>query len=130
MPELNDALMVACDHYEAMQQEHLHCLASDAPPDMERLVFEQARLFADLQNHLTALLYQLHTTGSEPALLDVLRARLSALLEGDAVLAERLQAYRAELAQQRAEVQQGQKVLVGYSSLVTPFSPRLVDTSG
>jgi hypothetical protein len=130
MPALYDALMLAYDNYQAMQQEHLHCLANDAQPDIERLVFERARLFADLQNHLTALVYEIQTTRTPPAFLDVLRTRLIALLEGDAVLAERLHAYRATLTQQRAEVQQGQKVLVGYGSLVTPRSPRLVNTSG
>jgi len=130
MSGLYDALVVACDNYQAMQQEHLHCLATDAPPDMERLEFERARLFPDLQNHLATMLYQLQTAAPEPAWLAALRTRLSALLEHDAVLADRLHAYRATLAQQRAQVQQGQKVLVGYGSLVSAMSPRLVDTSG
>jgi hypothetical protein len=130
MHELYEALMEACEQYQAMQQEHLTCLASAAQADVERLVFERSQRFADLQNLLTRLRYQLNTTVLEPALLDALRARLSALHTGDAVLAERLHAYRATLAQQRAEVQQGQKALVGYGSLVTPLSPRVLDTAG
>lgn len=130
MDGLYAALVVACEHYQAMQQEHLRCLAPDVEPDMERLDFERAHLFADLRNLLTALVYQLHTAMLEPARLDALRSRLAALLEGDAALAERLHVYRATLVQHRAEVQQGQKALVGYGSLVTPLSPRLVDTSG
>jgi hypothetical protein len=130
MHQLYDAFIVAWDNYQAMQHAHLDCLATEVQPDMERLEFERARLSTDLQNHLTALLYQLHTAVPEPVLLDVLRARLAALQEDDAVLAERLQAYRATLEQHRAQVHKGQRALVGYGSLVTPLSPRLVDTSG
>ncbi len=130
MHVFSEALWVACNNYQAMQEAHLHGLATDPQPDMERLVFERAHLFADLQNHLTALAYQCHTAVPEPALCDALRARLTALLESDAVLAERLHAYRLTLAQQRAAVQQGQKALAGYGGLATALSPRCVSTSG
>ena len=59
MHALYEALWNTCDNYQVMQQAHLHCLATEAQPDMERLVFERERLFADLQNHLTAVVYQL-----------------------------------------------------------------------
>jgi hypothetical protein len=124
-----DALFIACDNYQAMQQAHLSCLDAGTPPDIEQLVFEREQCFADLQNHLTALLYQVHTPGIEPALLPNLQSRLTALLEREAILATRLQVYRGTLERERAQIQQGQKVLLGYGHLVPPRSPRLVDTS-
>lgn len=130
MDALYDALMVACDSYEAMQQAHLCCLTGTAQPDIERLDFEQARLCADLQNHLMALVYQMPTTPRQPGALERLRTRLAALQAGDAALAAALHAYRATLAQHRAEVQYRQKALAGYGGLATPPSPTLVDTSG
>lgn len=130
MHELYEALGSACDDYQAMQQAHLHCLATDAPLDMARLVFERERLFADLRNHLTALAYQLQKAVPESSLAPILQARLTALLEGDALLAERLHAYRVTLEQHRAQIQQGQKVLVGYGGLAASRSPWLVDRAG
>ena len=97
MHKLYDMLLSACDSYQAMQQTHLHCLATDAQPDIERLVFEREQFFADLQNHLTAVAYQLQTAVPESSLVHVLHSRLAALLEGDAILAERLRAYRTTL---------------------------------
>ena len=88
MHRLYDMLLSACDSYQAMQQAHLHCLATDAQPDIERLVFEREQFFADLQNHLTAVAYQLQTAVPESSLVHVLQARLAALLEDDAILAE------------------------------------------
>jgi hypothetical protein len=130
MQGLYEALVIACDGYQAMQQVHLHSLATDAQLDMERLVFERERLFADLQNHLTALAYQWQKAVPESSLVYVLQARLAALLDGDAILAERLNAYRATLEHHRAQLRQGQKVLVGYGGLVASRSPWLVDRSG
>jgi hypothetical protein len=130
MQEFYDALLVICDNYQAMQQEHLRCLAAEVPPDMEQLVFERSQRGADLQNHLTALVYRLRLATPEAGWLDGLRARLTTLLQDDAMLAARLQAHRATLTQRRAEMQQGQRALVGYGSLVTPLSPRCVDISG
>ena len=86
MHGLYEALLSACDHYQAMQQAHLHCLATEAQPDIERLVFEREHLFADLQNHLTAVVYQGQKAGPEPALVPIFQARLTALLEEDAIL--------------------------------------------
>jgi hypothetical protein len=112
-----------------MQQAHLYCLATVASPDLEQLVFEREQRFADLQNHLVAAAYQWQTATPESGLVDALRARLMALQEGDVVLGERLHAYRATLAQARVQIQQGQKVLVGYGNQATIGSPRLVDRS-
>ena len=130
MHELSEALWVACNNYQAMQQAHLHGLETAASPDMERLVFEREQRFADLQNHLTALAYQWQKTTPEPGLVQALQARLTTLLENDTVLAEPLHAYRLILAQQRAAMQQGQKALAGYGSLATTLSPKYVSTSG
>ena len=130
MPGLYEALLSACDSYQAMQQAHLHRLAADAQPDMERLVFEREGLFADLQNHLTAVAYQWQKTVPEPSLVHVLQDRLAALLEADTILAERLHAYRATLAQHRTQIRQGQKVLDGYGGAAAALSPRYVNTSG
>jgi hypothetical protein len=129
MHRLYDMLLSACDSYQAMQQAHLHCLATDAQPDIERLVFERERFFTDLQNHLTAMAYQLQTAVPESSLMHVLQIRLAALMEGDAILAERLHAYRTTLEQHRAQIQQGQKVLGGYSGPAASLSPRLIDRS-
>ena len=129
MHRLYDMLLSACDSYQAMQQAHLHCLATDAQPDIERLVFEREQFFADLQNHLTAVLYQLQTAVPESSLVHVLQTRLAALLEDDAILAEHLHAYRTTLEQHRAQLRQGQKVLDGYGGPATSPSPRLVDSS-
>ena len=130
MHGLDEPLLIACDNYQAMQQAHLHCLATDAQFDLEQLVFERERLFADLQNHLTAVLYQFQTAVPEPSLVHAMQARLTALLDGDAVLAERLHAYRATLEHDRAQVQQGHKVLVGYGGPAASLAPRFVDRSG
>jgi len=127
---LSEALWVACDNYEAMQQAHLHYLETAVSPDRERLVFEREQRFADLQNHLTAVTYQWQITTPEPALVHALQARLTALREGDAVLAERLQAHRITLEQARAQLQQGQKVLVGYNGEAAMRSSRVIDRSG
>jgi len=130
MHVLAEALWVACNNYQAMQQAHQHCLETTASPDMERLVFEREQRFADLQNRLTALVYQWQIAAPEPALVYALQARLTALREGDALLDERLQAYRVTLAQARAQLQQGQKMLVGYSNQTARWSLRVVDRSG
>ena len=125
-----EALWVACDNYQAMQEAHRYCLETAASPDMERLVFERQQRFADLENHLTALAYQWQKATPEPALVYALQARLTALRDGDAILDERLQMYRATLAQARAQLQQGQKVLVGYGNQAARRSLGVVDRSG
>ena len=130
MHALYEALWNTCDNYQVMQQAHLHCLATEAQPDMERLVFERERLFADLQNHLTAVVYQLQKAMPEPSLVPILQARLTALLEDDAVLVERLHACRTALEQRRAQLRQGQKVLGGYGSPALTRVPMVVDRSG
>src|SRR5712691_6530759 len=79
MQGLYEALLSTCDNYQVMQQAHLHCLATEAQPDIERLVFERERLFADLHNHLTAVLYQVQKAVPEPSLVAILQARLTAL---------------------------------------------------
>jgi hypothetical protein len=127
MPVSPEALWGAYDNYQAMQQAHLHCLATAASPDLEQLVFEREQRFADLQNHLTAVAYQWQAITPESTLVHALQTRLTVLREGDALLAERLQAYRATLEQARAQIQQGQKVLVGYGGQVSTRSPRLID---
>jgi hypothetical protein len=130
MHGLYEALLSACDNYQVMQQAHLHCLATEAQPDIARLVFEREHLFADLQNHLTAVVYQVQKAVPEPSLVPILQARLTALLEDDAVLDERLHAYRATLEQRRAQLRQGQKVLGGYGSPAPTRAPMVVDRSG
>ena len=129
MHGLYETLLSTCDNYQVMQQAHLHCLATEAQPDMARLVFERQRLFVDLQNRLTAVLYQVQKAGPEPSLGPILQARLTALLEDDAVLVERLHAYRATLEQRRAQLRQGQKVLGGYGSPAPTRAPMVVDRS-
>jgi hypothetical protein len=129
MHGLYEALLSTCDSYQVMQQAHLYCLTTEVQPDMERLIFERERRFADLQNHLTAVVYQVQKAVPEPSLLPILRARLTALLEEDAVLVKRLHAYRATLEQRRAQIRQGQKVLDGYDSSASTQSLRVVDRS-
>ena len=92
-------------------------------------MFEREQRFADLQNRLTALAYQWQRATPEPALVSALQARLTALREGDVILDERLQAYRVTLAQARAQLQQGQKVLVGYGNQAARWSLRGIDRS-
>src|SRR5215510_2577051 len=116
MHGLYEALLSACDNYQVMQQTHLHCLATEAQPDIARLVFEREHLFADLQNHLTAVVYQVQKAVPEPTLVPILQARLTALLEDDVILEGRLHAYRATLEQRLAQIRQGLKVLDGYGS--------------
>ena len=130
MPRLYEALWSTCDNYQVMQQAHLRCLATEAQPDIERLVFERERLFADFQNHLTAVVSQVQKAVPEPSLVSILQARLTALLENDAVLVEHLHVYRATLEQRRAQIRQGQKVLGGYSSPAPTRVPMAVDRSG
>ena len=130
MHGLYETLLSACDNYQVMQQAHLHCLATEAQPDIERLVFEREHLFADLQNHLTAVVYQGQKGVLEPSLVPILQARLTAVLADDAVLVERLHAYRATLEQRRAQIRQGQKVLGGYGSQAPTRAPMAVDRSG
>jgi hypothetical protein len=130
MLELYEALVSACDNYQVMQQTHLCCLATEAQPDIERLVFEREQLFADLQNRLTAVVYQVQKAVSEPTLVPILQARLTALLEDDAILDERLHAYRATLEQRRAQIRQGQKVLGGYGNPASTRGPMVVDRAG
>jgi hypothetical protein len=130
MHGLYEALVSTCDSYQVMQQAHLHCLTTEVHPDIERLVFERERRFADLQNHLMAVVYQVLKAVSEPSLVPILCARLTALLEEDAVLVERLHAYRATLEQRRTQIRQGQKVLDGYDSSAPMRSLRIVDRTG
>ena len=125
-----EALLSTCENYQVMQQAHLHCLATEAQPDIERLVFERARLFADLQNHLTAVVYHMRKAVPEPSLVPILQGRLAALIEDDVVLSEHLHAYRATLEQRRAKMRRGQKVLAGYRSPASMRVPMVVDRSG
>src|SRR5215510_14995055 len=81
-----EALWVACNNYQAMQEAHLYCLETAASPDIERLAFEREQRFADLQNHLTATAYRWQKATPEPALVHALQAHLTALQEGDVVL--------------------------------------------
>ena len=106
-----EALLRACDNYQVMQQAHLHCLATEVQPDIARLVFERECLFAELQNYLTAVVYQVQKAVPESARVPILQARLTTLLEDDAVLVERLHAYRVILEQRRTQIQQGQRSL-------------------
>jgi hypothetical protein len=130
MHGLYEALLSTCDSYHVMQQAHLHCLTTEVQPDIERLVFERERRFADLQNHLTAVVYQVQKAVPEPSLVPILQARLTALLEEDAVLVKHLHAYRAALEQRRAQIRHGQKVLDGYDSSALVRSLRIVNRSG
>src|SRR5215475_15651078 len=102
MHGLYETLLSACDTYQVMQQAHLHCLATEAQPDIAQLVFEREHLFADLQNHLTAVVYQGQKGVLEPSLVPILQARLTAILEDDVILDGRLHAYRATLEQRLA----------------------------
>jgi hypothetical protein len=129
MQGLYEAFLRTCDSYHMMQQAHLHCLTTEAQPDLERLVFEREHRFADLQNHLTAVLYQVQRAVPEPSLVAILQARLTALLEKDAVLVQRLHASRATIEQRRAQIRHGQKVLDGYDSAASTRSLRVVDRS-
>src|SRR5215475_15793014 len=130
MYELYEVLLSACDNYQVMQQAHRHCLATEAQPDIARLVFEREHLFADLQNHLTAVVYQVQKAVPEPTLVPILQARLTALLEDDVILDGRLHAYRATLEQRLAQIRQGLKVLDGYGSPAPTRAPMVVDKSG
>ena len=130
MHGLYEALLSACDNYQVMQQAHLHCLATEVQPDIARLVFERECLFAELQNYLTAVVYQVQKAVPESARVPILQARLTTLLEDDAVLVERLHAYRVILEQRRTQIQQGQKVLGGYGSQASTRAPMVVDRSG
>jgi hypothetical protein len=125
-----EALLSTCDSYQVMQQAHLRCLTTEVQPDIERLVFERERRFADLQNRLTAMVYQVQQAVPESSLMPILQARLTALLEEDAVLVKRLHTYRATLEQRRAQIRQGQKVLDGYDSSAPTWSLRVVDRTG
>lgn len=129
MHALYEALLRTCDSYHVMQQAHLHCLTTEVQPDIERLVFERERRFADLQNHLTAVVYQVQKAAPEPSLVPILQARLTALLAEDAVLVKRLHAYRAALEQRRAQLRHGQKVLNGYDSAALVRSLKVIDKS-
>jgi hypothetical protein len=129
MHALYEALLSTCDSYHVMQQAHLHCLTTEVQPDVERLVFERERRFADLQNHLTAVVYQVQKAVPEPSLVPILQARLTALLEEDAVLVRRLHAYRAALEQRRAQIRHGQKVLNGYDGSAPTRSLKVIDKS-
>lgn len=130
MQALYDALCVACDNYQAMQRAHLHCLTTDTPYDMADLVFERERLFADLQNRLTAIVYQWQADRPRSSLTYVLQTRLAALLESDVALAEHLHASRAILEQQLLQIQQGKKALMRYRGPVASHVPWYVDRSG
>jgi hypothetical protein len=129
MHGLYEALLSTCDSYHMMQQAHLRCLTMEAQPDLERLIFEREHRFADLQNHLTAVVYQVQKAVPEPSLGPILQARLSALLEEDTALIKLLHAYRATLEQCRTQIRQGQKVLDGYDSSAPTRSLRGVDRS-
>jgi hypothetical protein len=124
-----EALLSTCDSYQVMQRAHLHCLTREAQPDVERLIFEREHRFADLQNHLTAVLYEVQKAMPESSLVPILQARLRALLAEDAVLVKQLHAYRATLEQRRAQIRHGQKVLDGYDSSTSTQSLRGVDRS-
>ena len=129
MHGLYEALLSTCDSYHVMQQAHLHCLTMEAQPDLERLVFEREHRFADLQNHLTVVLYQVQKVMPEPSLVPILQARLRALLEEETVLVKHLHAYRATLEQRRTQIRHSQKVLDGYGSSTSTQSLRGVDRS-
>src|SRR2546427_11690109 len=94
MHVLSEALWVACNNYQAMQQAHLHCLETAASPDMERLAFEREQCLADLHNHLTALAYQWQKATPAPGLVHALQARLTALPGRDVVRDERIETGR------------------------------------
>jgi hypothetical protein len=129
MHALYEALLRTCDSYHVMQQAHLHCLMTGVHLDIERLVFERESSFADLQNRLTAVVYQVQKAVPEPSLVLILQARLTALLEEDAVLVKRLHAYRATLEQRRAQIRHGQMVLNGYDSSAPTRPLKVVDRS-
>jgi len=76
------------------------------------------------------VVYQVQKGVLEPSLVPILQARLMAILENDAVLVERLYAYRATLEQRRAQIRQGQKVLGGYGSPVPTRAPMVIDRAG
>lgn len=123
-----EAFFAACERYQAMQEHHLLRLAGTEPLDLERLVFEREQRFADLRNHLTAMVYHLRTQADRQLLVERVQERLQALLQHEAAFTARLALYRDMLEQHRGQVQYGQKVLRGYGGLPTHAPASLLDT--
>ncbi len=124
------AFFTACERYQAMQDTHMQCFATPASLDLEQLVFERERYFAEIYNQLTALLYHLREHAASQPLVACVHMRLRAILQREAVLSTCLHTYRTQLEAQRQQLQQGQRVLSGYSALPLHSPARLLDLSG
>lgn len=119
-------LLKVFERYAQMQEAHLRSLKETAQPDFERLGFERAQLFAELQNQCTMMI-QYRQRGAYPATLSpVCQERLTILRSCDDVLLQYLQEYRIKLEQRLTSLCQGRQVLTRYGRLDAPTHPRFV----
>lgn len=122
-------MFAACERYQSMQESHLQYFASPANLDLTHLLFEREQHFADLYNHLTAALHDLRHVPDAAPLARHIQERLRQLLRQEAQLTTHVQAYRALLTQRRDQLQQGQRLLHGYSGAPLHPPAQLLDMS-
>lgn len=115
-----EVLFAACERYQAMQEAHLQLLTDGEWPDLERLVFEREQRFAEVYNHLTALVHTLRTAGASALPIEQARQRVHTLLQQDALLTAQLHRYRTRLERHRWRLQHELKALSGYSPSPQP----------
>jgi hypothetical protein len=118
-------LQEALDNYRAVQGAHGQYLDTGAVSEVERLAFERAQAFAELQNVLTAVVRaQSHT-----ALPQKYRDQLLDIVALEEHWAGHLQEQRDMVGSHLAQLRRSKKALLGYGGIPSLPSPVYVKAS-
>lgn len=116
-----DGVYECFDKYEEMQKKHLKILETDINPDIEFFNFERSGTFESLKNELTVLIN--HSKGKDDDTIagDVYklfincRARISAILQRDDVIFDKIKTFKNEISAHMKTIHRGRKAITGYA---------------
>jgi hypothetical protein len=125
MQDLMTGLQAVFDNYRAVQVAHGQYLDTGAVSEVERLAFERAKAFAELQNVLTAVVQaQCHSV-----LPQQYRDQLAEIVALEERLAGHLQEQRDMVGSHLAQLRRSKKALLGYGGIPSLTPPMYVKAS-
>jgi hypothetical protein len=125
MQDILVGLQEALNNYRAVQGAHGQYLDTGAVPEVERLAFERAKAFAELQNVLTAVAQ----ARSHTALPQKYRDQLTDILAIEQRWVGHLQEQRDMVGSHLAQLRRSKKALLGYGGIPSLSPPVYVTAS-
>jgi hypothetical protein len=125
MQDILAGLHEALNNYRAVQGAHGQYLDSGAVSEVERLAFERAKAFAELQNVLTAVVQaQPHAAWPQEY-----RDQLAEMLVLEERWASHLREQRDMMSSHLAQLRRSQKALLGYGGMPSLSPPTYIKAS-